>query len=102
MQTNQTPEELVEEVRSKVAEAFKAARYESLTQAVVLLAKAYESLNRLRDMAASGAKDAERVEWLEARRLKGITKGYKWDTWGYDTDRPIREQFDAAVQRGEE
>lgn len=96
MQTNQTPEAVALIVRD-VCE-LEPADYTD-PNAVCVYRDDLEAIlvERLRDMAASGAKDAEALNWLEARRLEGIVKGYKWDSWSYDTDRPVRDQLAAAI-----
>ena len=58
MQTNQTPEALAEEI-SRLFEAHIDA--EDTDVALHYLQQAHNAIDRLRDMAARGAKDAERL-----------------------------------------
>jgi hypothetical protein len=97
MQTNQTPEALAQAIKDAVGEYANLIRMGHVADAIPVLSKLIADTDRLRDMAASGAKDAERLDWLEARRLEGIAKGYKWDSWSYDTDRPVRDQLESAI-----
>ncbi len=41
--------------------------------------------------------DAQRLDWLDTRRKSGASKGFKSDSWGYDTEKSVRSQIDAAI-----
>ena len=40
--------------------------------------------------------DSKRLDYLETLRQESATKGFKWNTFPYDTDRPIRVTIDVA------
>lgn len=42
--------------------------------------------------------DVQRLDVLEALRMKAKEYGFAWDTWQFSTDRPIREQLDASLR----
>lgn len=88
MQNNQTPEELAEECLRAIGLAFQAARYESLTGALEKLKDAQALLFRLRDMAASGAKDAARYRSFFDAGLPITFLGVDYRT---------KEELDAAI-----
>jgi hypothetical protein len=72
MQTNQTPEALAEECLLAMGLAFRAARYENLTAALAKLNEAIAAVHLLRDMAASGAKDAISFEQAAQPLMKWL------------------------------
>lgn len=83
MQTNQTPEELAEEIM-RAASAFAAAKLAlygrqdpSFGNPADLLYDLKFAVNRLREMVASGVKDAERWNALTEQRLDDFLEDYE-------------------------
>lgn len=86
MQTNQTPEELAEEI-SRLFEAHIDA--EDPDVALHYLQQAHNAINSLRDMAASRAKDAERYQM--------VRRGQRWSVINGIGDELKGEALDAAA-----
>jgi uncharacterized Zn finger protein (UPF0148 family) len=103
MQTNQTPEALAEECQ-RLANQLGATSLDRSTEAELR-----DAINRLRDMAASGAKDAERLDFIasNARRDPKMDGQHVWwpTTFNAALRGPtLREAIDAAIaatKRGE-
>jgi hypothetical protein len=47
--------------------------------------------------AANAGEDTERVEHIEAWLQRSKERGFKWNSYDFVTDRPAREQLDAAI-----
>jgi hypothetical protein len=72
MPTNQTPDALAEEIKDAVGEYANLIRMGHVADAITVLSKLIADTDRLRDMAASGAKDAERYRLLK-EKSRGAT-----------------------------
>jgi hypothetical protein len=44
-----------------------------------------------------GFTDTDRVNGLDKRLREDAAHGFEWNTWSYDTDKPIRHQLDASM-----
>ena len=88
MPTNQTPDALAQAIKDAVGEYANLIRMGHVADAIPVLSKLIADTDRLRDMAASGAKDAERYQSFFDAGLPITFLGVDYRT---------KEELDAAI-----
>lgn len=48
--------------------------------------------------AGEDARDKAYLDWFDSKRESAKARGFKWDSFNFTTDKPIRDQIDAAMR----